>query len=174
MVVDEVYFLNMKLRLLILFLLFGFFASVAQTKVSGYVYDENNDPIPFVNVLFKGSTEGTITNEDGRFYLESDETWSTLIVSFIGFEMLEIPLTKRVNYDLKFVLKEEAASLDEVVIVTGKQSKKASENPAIRILKKIWDRKRKNGLNQFKQYEYDQYEKVEFDLNTIESLFLKK
>ncbi|WP_430467410.1 DUF5686 family protein [Winogradskyella ouciana] len=163
----------MKKKLLILFLFFGIITAFAQTKVSGYVYDENNDPIPFANVLFKGSTEGTITNEDGKFYLESDETWETLIVSFIGFEILEVPLTKKVNYDLKFILKEEASSLDEVVIVTGKQSKKASENPAIRILQKIWERKRQNGLSQFKQYEYDQYEKVEFDLNTIDSSLIK-
>lgn len=163
----------MKKKLLILFLCFGIITAFAQTKVSGYVYDENNDPIPFANVLFKGSTEGTITNEDGKFYLESDETWETLIVSFIGFEILEVPLTKKVNYDLKFILKEEASSLDEVVIVTGKQSKKASENPAIRILQKIWERKRQNGLSQFKQYEYDQYEKVEFDLNTIDSSLIK-
>lgn len=163
----------MKKGLLSFLLCFSFIAAFAQTKVSGYVFDENNDPIPFANVLFKGSTEGTITNEDGKFYLESNETREILIVSFIGFELLEIPLTKKVNYDLKFVLKEEAASLKEVVIVTGKQSKKASENPAIRILKKIWERKRQNGLRQFKQYEYDQYEKVEFDLNTIDSALIK-
>lgn len=163
----------MKLKLLILFSIFGLCSALAQTKVSGHVFDENNEPIPFANVLFKGSTKGTITNEDGKFYLESDEKWETLIVSFIGFEVLEITLTQRVNYDLKFILKEEASSLDEVFIVTGKQSKKASENPAIRILKKIWERKRQNGLNQFKQYEYDQYEKVEFDLNTIDSALIK-
>ena len=163
----------MKIKLLIAFLGLCFFSAFSQTKVSGYVFDEYNEPIPFANVLFKGSTEGTITNEDGKFYLESDEKWETLMVSFIGFEVLEIPLTKRVTYDLKFILKEEAASLNEVVIITGKQSKKASENPAIRILKKIWERKRQNGLNQFKQYEYDQYEKVEFDLNTIDSALIK-
>lgn len=173
MVVDEVCFFNMKIKLFISFLVLGFLSAIAQTKVSGYVFDENNLPIPYANVLFKGSTQGTITNEDGKFYLESDDNWKTLIVSFIGFEMLEIPLNKRVNYDLKFILKEEAASLDEVLIVTGKQSKKASENPAIRILKKIWERKRQNGLSQFKQYEYDQYEKVEFDLNTIDSTLIK-
>ncbi len=145
----------------------------AQTKVSGYVYDENNEPIAFANVLFKGSTEGTITNEDGRFYLESENTWQTVIVSFLGYELKEFTLEQKVNYDLKFVLKEEAAALNEVVIVTGKQSKKASENPAIRILKKIWERKRQNGLRQFKQYQYDKYEKVEFDINTIDSALIK-
>ncbi len=145
----------------------------AQTKVSGYVFDENNEPVAFANIIFKGSTVGTITNEDGRFYLESDEDWDTLEVSFLGYELLTFDLPQRINYDLKFTLKEEAAALDAVVIVTGKQSKKASENPAIRILKKIWERKRQNGLNQFKQYEYDQYEKVEFDINTIDSALIK-
>lgn len=150
-------------------MLYGF----SQTKVSGYVFDENDQPVAFANVIFKGSTEGTITNEDGRFYLESETTWDTLIISFLGYEIEEVKLDKKVNYDLRFVLKEEASALDEVVIVSGKQSKKASENPAIRILKKIWERKRKNGLNQFKQYEYDKYEKVEFDLNTIDSALIK-
>ncbi len=173
MVINEVYFLNMKIKLLIAFLGLSFFSAFGQTKVSGYVFDVNNEPIPFANVLFKDSTEGTITNEDGKFYLESDEKWETLIVSFIGFEVLEISLTKSVTYDLKFTLNEEASSLNEVFIVTGKQSKKASENPAIAILKKIWERKRQNGLKQFKQYEYDQYEKVEFDLNTIDSTLIK-
>jgi hypothetical protein len=54
--------------------------------VSGYVYDESNEPVAYANVLFKGSTEGTTTDENGRFYLESDERWDTLIVSFIGYE----------------------------------------------------------------------------------------
>ncbi|WP_431110492.1 DUF5686 family protein [Winogradskyella poriferorum] len=163
----------MKLKLFFALFIIGLTSAFSQTKVSGYVYDVNDEPIPFANVVFKGSTEGTITNEDGRFYLESDETWDALMVSFVGYEVLEFPLTKKVNYDLRFILKEEAESLKEVVVVSGKQSKKASENPAIRILKKIWERKRQNGLSQFKQYEYDQYEKVEFDLNTIDSALIK-
>ena len=62
---------------------------------------------------------------------------------------------------------------DGIRPIARKQSKKASENPAIRILQKIWKRKRQNGLSQFKQYEYNQYEKVEFDLNTIDSALIK-
>jgi hypothetical protein len=163
----------MKKKLLVLLLFFGISFAYAQTKVSGYVYDEFNEPVAFANILFKGSTEGTISNEDGRFYLESENTWDILIVSFLGYERQEIKLEQKVNYDLKFILKEEAGALDAVLIVTGKQSKKASENPAIRILKKIWERKRRNGLQRFKQYEYDKYEKVEFDLNTIDSALIK-
>ncbi len=121
--------------------------------------------------MFKNSTTGTITNENGRFYLESDETWNTLSISFIGYETVQLELYRKVNYDIKIVLNEIIESLDEIVIITGKQSKK--NNPAIDILRKIWERKRKNGLNQFNQYQYDKYEKVEFDLNTIDSTLIK-
>lgn len=162
----------MNLKLVFAFFFFGIISVYSQTKVSGYVFDEFNEPVAFANVLFKGSTEGTITNEDGKFYLESENTWDTLIISFLGYEALEITLDKKVNYDLKFILKESADALDEVLIVSGKQSKKASENPAIAILKKIWNRKRENGLKKFKQYEYDKYEKVEFDINTIDSTLI--
>ena len=163
----------MKFNLLITLICFGLSSVFAQTKVSGHVIDELNEPVAYANIIFKNSSEGTITNENGRFYLESDEVWDTLIVSFVGYKTIEFPLTKRVNYDLNFVIEEEAAALNEVVIVSGKQSKKAEENPAIAILQKIWERKRQNGLRQFDQYAYDRYEKVEFDLNTIDSSLIK-
>ena len=161
----------MNIRLLITLFFLGIISAFSQTKVSGYVLDENNQAISFANVIFKGSSEGTITNEEGRFYLESDENWEALIVSFLGYETLTIALDKKVSYNLKFTLKEEAGQLDQVVIVSGKQSKK--NNPAIDLLRKIWEHKRSNGLKQFKQYEYGKYEKVEFDINTIDSALIK-
>ncbi|WP_350292854.1 DUF5686 family protein [uncultured Croceitalea sp.] len=156
-----------------LFLLFLSFISVlnAQTKVSGIVLDDFNNPVAFANIIFKGSSEGTITNDNGRFYLESEESYDTIIVSFIGYETQEVRLASKVNYELELILKESAEQLDEVVIYTGKQSKK--NNPAIAILKKIWAKKRENGVNKFKTYQYDKYEKVEFDLNTIDSSLIK-
>ena len=163
----------MRFNLLTAFLLFGFISMFAQTKVSGYVFDQNKEAVAYANIIFKSSFEGTITDENGRFYLESAKTWDTLIVSFVGYKTIELPLTKRVNYDLEFTIEEEASALNEIVIVTGKQSKKAEENPAIAILQKIWERKRQNGLRQFKQFAYDRYEKVEFDLNTIDSSLIK-
>ena len=169
MFVNEVFsFDNIFMKQYLLLLLIAFCSYItAQTKVSGYVYDEMNEPVPFANVIFKNSTKGVITNENGKFYMEDDATWETLTVSFISYETKEIPLKKGANYDLKIILKEEVAALNEVVIVTGKQSKK--NNPAIDILRKIWANKRTNGLNKYKQYQYDKYEKVEFDLNTIDS-----
>ena len=163
----------MNLKLLLAFFFLGIGLVFSQTKVSGHVYDEDGVPVSYCNVVFKGSTEGTITDENGSFYLESDETWNTVTVSFLGYQTLNITLTKKVNYNLEFIIKEEVEQLNTVVIVSGKQSKDEKENPAVALLKKIWEHKRKNGLKQFSKYEYDKYEKVEFDINTIDSALIK-
>lgn len=148
------------------------FLAHAQTKVSGIVVDENSEAVPFASVVFKNSTTGTISDEDGKFYLESPTNLKTLVVSFLGYETKEVILTYSVTYELKIVLKEESSVLKEVVLVSGKQSKK--DNPAIVLLRKIWEKRRKNGVKKFNQYEYKKYQKVEFDLNTIDSAFKKK
>ncbi len=143
---------------------------MAQTKVGGIVLDDTNLPIPYANVYFKGTSEGVITDENGKFYLESANTYRELLISFIGFESKEVKLEKAVTYNITVVL-SEGQQLKEVVLYSGKTSKK--DNPALDILRKIWERRRKNGLNMFDQYQYDKYEKVEFDMNTIDSAFMK-
>ena len=111
-----------------------------------------------------------VSGEDGKFYIESPENYTSLLVSFVGFPTQEVKLLKQVNYDFKIILKE-GNGLKEVKIYSGKTSKK--NNPALDILRKIWERRRKNGLKMFKQYQYEKYEKVEFDMNTIDSAFMK-
>lgn len=160
---------NMHIKKIFFLFIFFSFVGVAQTKVGGKVVDEFDEPIPFANVIFKNSREGVITDENGNFYFESKENYSFLEVSFIGFEKKEIPLKPGLNANLRIVLKE-GTQLKEIVVYSGKTSKK--DNPALDILRKIWERRRKNGLKMFKQYEYDKYEKVEFDLNTIDSAFM--
>ena len=161
----------MKKIIFTIVLVFAFaIAGFSQTKVSGIVVDNTNQPIPYANITFKGSKMGIVSNEDGRFYIESPDNYDTLLVSFIGFPTKEVKLPKLVNYDFKVVLKE-SNTLKEVVVYAGKTSKK--NNPALDILRKIWERRRKNGLKMFNQYQYDKYEKVEFDMNTIDSAFMK-
>ncbi len=142
---------------------------LGQTKVGGKVYDEFGDPLAFANVIFKNSKEGVITDENGSFYFESKNTHTTLVISFTGYAKLEIPLKPGLNSNIKAVLKQ-GEELKEIVVYTGKTSKK--DNPAIDILRKIWERKKKNGLKMFNQYQYDKYEKVEFDMNSLDSAFI--
>jgi hypothetical protein len=162
--------MNKTLFSLLFFVSFSFTSLFAQTKVSGIIVDKMNQPVPYANVVFKGSSQGVMSNEDGRFYLESKGNYQAILVTSVGFSDRELALPKLVNYDFK-VLLSEAEILNEVVIFTGKTSKK--DNPALDILRKIWERKRKNGLYQFDQYQMEKYEKVEFDMNTIDSAFKK-
>jgi Family of unknown function (DUF5686)/CarboxypepD_reg-like domain len=160
----------------ILFLLGSFFiltgTLLAQTKIGGIVIDDKNQPLPYANVSFKGTSEGTITDENGKFYLESQTAYTAILVSSMGYDNKEITLDQAITLDMNIVMKEsEVQQLTEVVLYTGKTSKK--NNPAIDILRKIWERRRKNGLKMFKQYQYDKYEKVEFDMNSIDSAFMK-
>ncbi len=157
-------------NLIVFFFLMVFQLFLGQTKVSGIVVDKTNQPIPFATVLFKKSNIGVVANEDGRFYIESPQKHTVLVVSSAGFSEREIYLEEAVVYNFKVKL-NEAESLNEVVVFTGKTSKK--NNPALEILRKIWERKRKNGLYQFDQYQMEKYEKVEFDMNTIDSAFMK-
>ncbi|AVR45464.1 hypothetical protein C7S20_09385 [Christiangramia fulva] len=157
----------------LLFSIFFFFSILvfSQTKVGGVVKDIAGEPVPFANVVFKHSTEGTTTDEIGEFYLQSEKNYDTLEISFLGYKTTKIPLKSSVNLGMKIILEEETSSLDEVVIYRGKTSKK--NNPAIDILKKVWANRRKNGVNAFDQYSYKKYEKLEFDLNTIDSSVIK-
>ncbi|MCF6279680.1 MAG: DUF5686 and carboxypeptidase regulatory-like domain-containing protein [Flavobacteriaceae bacterium] len=143
----------------------------SQVKIGGVVVDEQNKTIPFTNVVFINSTVGTVSDENGKFYLESDKNFSEVEVSFIGYETKKITIKKR-DLNLRIVLKEADNQLDEVVVYSGKTKKKG--NPAIAILKKIWAKKHRNGMRLFDQYEYEKYEKVEFDMNNIDSAMMKR
>ncbi len=145
--------------------------SYAQVKISGVVIDEQNQSIPFANIVFVDSNAGTVSDENGKFYLESNNTYTQIEVSFLGYETKIVPIKSR-DFNLTITLKEAASQLDEVFIYSGKVKKKG--NPAIAILKKIWAKERKNGIYLFDQYQYEKYEKLEFDMNNIDSVFMQK
>jgi hypothetical protein len=96
----------------------------AQTgKISGTVTDnESGDPLPGVNVVIEGTTQGATTDTDG-FYsiLNVSPGTYTLRASFVGYTA-QIVEEVRVNIDLtttvNFELQEEAVGLDEVVVVS--------------------------------------------------------
>ncbi|WP_310556057.1 DUF5686 family protein [Flavobacterium sp.] len=158
-------------QIIVILSLFSCLNSIAQTKVSGVVYDETNQPVPYANLCFKGTRDCVTSDENGRFYMETESAQKILIATYAGYDNKEIVLDKAVNYDMKIKLSGINA-LQEVKIYGGKTSKK--NNPALDILRKIWERKRKNGLNMFNQYQMNKYEKVEFDMNSIDSAFMKK
>lgn len=70
---------------------------------------------------------------------------------------------------------EKEKAIQEVVLRSkGQKYKNKKENPAYAIMQEVWKRKRKNGLENFKSYQFDEYEKIEFDLNNIDSTLMKR
>jgi hypothetical protein len=146
----------------------------AQTKVSGVVLDENNEPIPFANVLFANSKIGVTTDIDGKFSLKSDKDFTAVEVSYTGYTDRIVNLSGSVVDNLRIKLKN-GQQLKEVVIVTRpKKHLSKKENPAYRILQGIWAHKKKNGLQLVKAYEYKKYTSVAIGLSNLDSVFLKK
>jgi TonB-linked SusC/RagA family outer membrane protein len=97
--------------------------SVIDVTVTGKVTDEKGDPLPGVTVSVPGTTIGTATDLDGEYSLTVAEG-STLVFSFIGFESQTIALGGRSTIDI--VLKEDMASLEEVVVVGYGEQKRAT------------------------------------------------
>ena len=87
-----------------------------QTKIGGLIKDETGEPVAFANVTLVGSTEGTVSDENGKFYFESDATYQLASFSFIGYKTKEVPLTSRVNLNMVVLLEEDTQALGEVVI----------------------------------------------------------
>ncbi|WP_127139972.1 TonB-dependent receptor [Flagellimonas marinaquae] len=87
-----------------------------QQLVTGTVVDEQGVPLPGANVLEKGTTNGTQTDFDGMFSLElTGQGVSTLVFSYIGYVTQEVEIDGITSLDV--TLKEDAQSLDEVVII---------------------------------------------------------
>ena len=98
-------------------------AAQQQTKkITGTILDQAGIPVIGANVLEKGTSNGTITNLDGKFTLNV-KPGATLHISYIGYKVEEITVGSAQNYQI--TLKEDTERLDEVVVVGyGIQKKK--------------------------------------------------
>ncbi len=93
----------------------------AQNRVTGTVKDKTGMPLPGVNVLEKGTTNGSITDVDGK-YIINVEKGKTLQFSYIGFTTQEITVNKST---INVTLQEDLQALDEVVVIGyGSMSRK--------------------------------------------------
>ena len=91
--------------------------------VTGVVKDQNGEPVIGANVVEKGTTNGIITDMDGKFTIEVPSN-SILQVSYIGYDTQDIPVGHSTNINIS--LKEDTQTLDEVVVVGyGSQLKKS-------------------------------------------------
>ncbi len=130
-----------------------------KTKIFGTVVDAiNGEKVPFANVVFTGSTVGTLTDSLGEFELETARNFDSLTVSLLGYKTQTVFVTRDVTEEIEIQLYPDNITLSEVVVLPG-------ENPAFEILRRVIANKPKNDPNNAEAYQYEVYHKVQFDLN---------
>ena len=114
--------------LLPILLFFCVISSFSQTTITGTVVDNNRIPLPGANVIAVGTTQGTITDFDGKFTLSVTETPPFSIeISNVGFESQTFRITTN-NQELNVVL-VEGTSLDEIVVSASRTPERIFESP---------------------------------------------
>lgn len=94
-----------------------------EKKITGIVTDQNGEPVIGANVVEKGTTNGTITDFDGKYSL-TVSNGNILIVSYIGYKSKEIQIGN--NKELNISIEEDLHTLDEVVVVGYGTQKKVN------------------------------------------------
>ncbi len=127
----------------------------------------SGDPIPFANVVFKGTSIGSTTDFDGNFLIKTQHPTDTIIASYIGYKSRSKGIKRGVQQTINFQLEEDVTNLQEVVI-------KAGENPAFEVLRNVVRNKNKNDKRKLTAYEYDTYTKIEIDVDNLTEKFRER
>lgn len=100
-----------------------------EMQVTGMVQDANNEPMIGVSVLVKGTTNGTITDFDGKYSLTVNGSKDVLVFSFVGYATKEVPVGKQKTINV--TLTEDSKLMEEVVVIGFQSQKKGNLTAAV-------------------------------------------
>lgn len=151
-----------------LFLLYAIQVAGQTTQVSGRVYDPlTGEPISFASLVFPGTNVGKNADIDGNYTLSTELPVDSLRATFIGYLPATVKVKRGQSQHLDIALRANKFELQEVTINAG-------ENPAIILLKKVLDHKPENDRERLQAYQYEAYNKIEFDVNKITDKFTNR
>jgi len=158
------------------FFLFTFTAAAQQTIVSGVITDaKDKSALPYVTVLFKGTKLVTKTDANGKYTLSSATPYSQILVNYVGYKSQTLNITPSVTQTVNIKLMEEAQSLTEVNISSGKKAKYRNKgNPAVELIHKVIEHKPMNKMQSDKAVQYQQYDWMQFSLSNLTDKFKNK
>ncbi len=107
---------------MMLFVLFSMTVAMAQVLVKGTVIDKTGESVIGASIQVKGTTQGTITDIDGKFSLGVPDKKSVIVISFIGYATKELQVDP--SKPMSIVLEEDTKVLDEVVVVGYQEVRK--------------------------------------------------
>ncbi|NME68784.1 SusC/RagA family TonB-linked outer membrane protein [Flammeovirga aprica] len=98
-------------------------------KISGRVSDANNDPLPGVSIMIKGTAKGTTTDFDGRYSLFVPDKSAVLVFSFIGYQPQEVQVSTQSEINVK--LEDDLTELEELIVIGYGEQKKETLTGAV-------------------------------------------
>jgi hypothetical protein len=132
-----------------------------ETIITGRVTEKGtNAGIPFVNVYFKGTFIGTVTDFDGNYVIRTGTPKDSIYISLIGYKSKAKAVKKGQTQVIDFQLSPEAMNLNMVEVRPG-------INPALRIIKNAQDNKSKYNRDNLSSVQYVSYTKQEADVDNI-------
>jgi hypothetical protein len=106
------------------------YSAPGQRVVSGTVVDESGEPLIGVNILVKGTTQGTVTDLDGKFSLAVPPGSDALIFSYVGYANKEVQQVPRRGGRIDVQLQASGMLLDEVTVMGSRRPKARQERSA--------------------------------------------
>lgn len=162
--------MHFKFSILLFLILFSTALSAQKTKVFGVVTDGTfGEALPGVVVKFKGTKIGASADMDGNYVLETYYASDTLEFSYPTFVTQYFKINQDESQRIDVVMKEAIEGLPTVTVVPI-----ARENPAHVIMRQVIANKKINNREKLDAYEYEVYNKIELDLNNIDSNFTNK
>ena len=120
---------HLRLLLMLYLLSISLITLAQQRTIKGKVYDSNNETLPGVSIVAKGTTNGTITDIDGNYSITVSENVQSLIFSFVGFDSREISIVGK--SELNVSMTSSYQDIDEVVVVGYGTLKKSDLTGAV-------------------------------------------
>lgn len=139
------------------------------TRISGKVTDaKTGETIPFASIAFVDSRLGTNSDLDGNYAFDTYYATDSIRVTSVGYLSRSFPVKRDRSQVIDIALQPNSFELAEVVI------KPTEENPAFTILRRVIRNKPVNNREKLAAYQYNAYNKIEFDLNNITEEFTQK
>ena len=156
----------MKQYVLLFILMLLPLSAAAQENITGYVIDDvTGDSLGFVTVQYKGQKLNTICDHRGFFSIPKHVGWK-LTFSAVGYKTRTITIEKG-THRLLPSLKPDNKMLSEVTVKTKRKRYSRKNNPAVELMRKVIEHKKKTELSLRDHYQYTKYQKITLALNNI-------
>lgn len=165
----------MRLKTNILLLLFALCSALTwaqdgiTTGLQGRVRDaETNEPIPFVQIVFDGTTVGAETDMDGRFSISNNQGYTSVSFRMMGYESQKMKIQRgktKKRVTIKMVPRGKTLGTVEITAKKGKNKYSRKHNPAVDLVRKVIDHKEKNRVEAQPRYRRDVYERLSMSLD---------